>query len=122
MLHAKVPPYFDLLIDGFKSGRAGRHVHLGYWDAPPSLTAPCAVGEFEAAQARLCDTVIDLADLHGGQRVLDVGCGVGGTLDAISARWQRMRLVGLNIDRRQIDICRSIAPRPTNTLEFAIAD
>ena len=118
----EVPPYFDLLIDGFKTGRSGRHVHLGYWDAPPSLAAPCGAEEFEAAQARLCDVVIELADLRDGQCVLDVGCGFGGTLGAVNARWRDMRLVGLNIDRRQIDICGSIAPRSANTLSFAIAD
>ena len=118
----EVPPYFDLLIDGFKTGRSGRHVHLGYWDAPPPLATPCGADEFESAQARLCDVVIELADLRDGQSVLDVGCGFGGTLGAVNARWRDMRLVGLNIDRRQIDICRSIAPRPTNTLSFEMAD
>jgi SAM-dependent methyltransferase len=33
-----------------------------------------------------------------------------------------MRLVGLNIDRRQIDICRSLAARASNTLSFVLAD
>ena len=55
-----VPAYFDFLIDGFWSGRVGRNVHLGYWDEPPSLAAPCGRQEFEAAQARLTD-ILDRA-------------------------------------------------------------
>jgi cyclopropane fatty-acyl-phospholipid synthase-like methyltransferase len=78
--------------------------------------------EFEAAQARLCDIFIALAGLDDGQSVLDVGCGFGGTLAAVNDRWRQMRLVGLNIDRRQIDICRGLAARATNTLSFVLAD
>jgi MPBQ/MSBQ methyltransferase len=116
-----VPSYFDLLIDAFRSGRTGRHVHLGYWDEPP-LASRCAADEFEAAQARLCDIFIELADLSDGQSVLDVGCGFGGTLAAVDSRRQDMRLVGLNIDRRQLDICRTLPARSTNSLSFAMAD
>jgi len=118
----EIPPYFDLLIDGFRSGRTGRHVHLGYWDVAPPPAAPCTADEFEAAQARLCDIVIALAELADGQSVLDVGCGFGGTLAAVNERRQDMRLVGLNIDRRQLDICRTITPHATNSLSFVLAD
>jgi MPBQ/MSBQ methyltransferase len=118
----RVPPYFDLLIDGFKAGRTGRHVHLGYWDTAPPETKPCGAEEFDAAQARLCDIVLELADLSDGQSVLDVGCGFGGTLAAIDQRWRHMRLAGLNIDRRQLDICRTLTPHPSNTLSLVMAD
>jgi cyclopropane fatty-acyl-phospholipid synthase-like methyltransferase len=118
----QVPPYFDGLIAGFHAGRTGRHVHLGYWDAPPPLTALCTAEEFEAAQARLAEIVIDLAELRDGQRVLDVGCGFGGTLAAIDARWHNMRLSGLNIDPRQLEICRTVNPMPTNALMWLEAD
>jgi MPBQ/MSBQ methyltransferase len=121
-VRAQVPPYFDLLIEGFESGRTGRHVHLGYWNVAPPLGTPCAAAEFEAAQARLCDIFIALAGLDHGHSVLDVGCGFGGTLAAIDARWQDMRLVGLNIDRRQLDICRTLAARRSNRLSFVMAD
>jgi cyclopropane fatty-acyl-phospholipid synthase-like methyltransferase len=117
-----VPPYFDLLIDGFARGQTGRHVHLGYWDVPPPLSAPCSADEFEAAQARLCDVLIGLAGLSDGHRVLDVGCGFGGTLATINERMRKVQLVGINIDARQIDICRTIVPAATNSLSFAVAD
>jgi MPBQ/MSBQ methyltransferase len=121
-VRAQVPSYFDRLIDGFRSGQTGRHVHLGYWDVAPPLASPCTADEFEAAQARLCDIFIDLAGLSDGQSVLDVGCGFGGTLAAIDDRWQDMRLVGLNIDRRQLDICRTLPARCSNSLSFVLAD
>jgi SAM-dependent methyltransferase len=122
ILRADVPPYFDLLIDGFKAGRTGRHVHLGYWDAPPPLSSPCTADEFEMAQARLADVAIGLADLRDGQSVLDVGCGFGGTLAAINERWTGLRLTGVNIDPRQLDICRTVQARVGNSLGFELAD
>jgi MPBQ/MSBQ methyltransferase len=54
--------------------------------------------------------------------VLDVGCGFGGTLAAINERRQDMRLVGLNIDRRQLDICRTLTAQRINSLSFVLAD
>lgn len=119
-MRADVPPYFDGLIEGFRSGEMGRNVHLGYWDHPPALSTPCAPGEFEAAQARLTDILVGLADLAEGQDVLDVGCGFGGTLEAVG-KWRNMRRVGVNIDPRQLDICRSLA-RNESPLTLVAAD
>ena len=115
-----VPAYFDFQVKDFWSGRAGRNVHLGYWDEPPSLASPCDQPEFETAQARLTEILMELADLRGGQTVLDVGCGFGAALEAL-ARWPDMQLYGINIDRRQLDICRTV-PVGDNTLSLVMAD
>jgi MPBQ/MSBQ methyltransferase len=119
-MRAAVPAYFDFLIDGFRSGRAGRNVHLGYWDDPPALATPCAAEEFEAAQARLTDILVGFADLSNGQTVLDVGCGFGGALEAVG-KWRDMALTGVNIDPRQLDICRGL-PMSGNNLSLVAAD
>jgi SAM-dependent methyltransferase len=112
LLGLNVPPplprYFDRLIEGFWAGAAGRDVHLGYWDNPPPLSAPCSAEEFKAAQGRLTDIVVALAGPQAGRTVLDVGCGFGGTLAAL-AKWPGARLVGVNHDERQLAICRSLA-------------
>jgi MPBQ/MSBQ methyltransferase len=115
-----VPSYFDFLIEAFRSHHSGRHVHLGYWDDPPPLSSPCSLQEFEAAQARLLDVLIGLADLEAGQSVLDVGCGFGGTLEA-AGKWPAMQLIGVNIDPRQLEICASV-PLKDSTLSLILAD
>jgi MPBQ/MSBQ methyltransferase len=117
-----LPPYFDALIAARRAGQVGRHVHLGYWDDPPALTVPPRDGEFEAAQARLTERLIDLAQPAFGQTVLDVACGFGGTLAAIDARLAGMRLTGLNIDRRQLALCRGAVTGPANSLTLVAAD
>ncbi len=109
------PPYFDDLIDAYRRGVTERSVHLGYWrDADD--------GDFAGAQARLDQLMIDLAGIDAGQSVLDVGCGFGGTLARVNETYQRMRLVGINIDERQIDICRRIASDAENVVTWHIAD
>jgi MPBQ/MSBQ methyltransferase len=109
-----------LLIDGFRQDHAGRDVHLGYWDDPPALSVPCGVEEFATAQRRLTEILVGLSGSRGGQSVLDVGCGFGGTLDVL-ARTRSIRLTGVNIDPRQLEICRSIS-RDRSELWLVLAD
>jgi MPBQ/MSBQ methyltransferase len=110
-----VPPYFDNLIEAYRRGMTERSVHLGYWRDGDD-------GNFAGAQARLDQLMIDLAAIDAGQSVLDVGCGFGGTLARINDTFQRMRLAGVNIDERQIDICRKIVNRAGNNVTWHIAD
>tara|TARA_R110002096_G_scaffold67332_10_gene163385 strand:+ start:4201 stop:5031 length:831 start_codon:yes stop_codon:yes gene_type:complete len=117
-----VPPYFDHLIEAFYEGGTGRHVHLGHWDNPPPLSQPPVPGEFEKAQARLNAVLLEMADLGNGQRVLDVGCGFGGNLARINSIYSEMLLAGINIDSRQLDICRSIKSTNGNEFRWVNAD
>jgi MPBQ/MSBQ methyltransferase len=117
-----VPPYFDYLIEGFQRGKAGRFVHLGHWDMPAALDAEPQPAEFEHAQTRLTQVLLGMAHLQAGQSVLDVGCGFGGTFDLINRQLDNMDLVGVNIDPRQLDICRSIKPLNDNRLRWELAD
>jgi ubiquinone/menaquinone biosynthesis C-methylase UbiE len=110
MRRPSVPAYIEGLIAAYRSGQAGRDVHLGYWDNPPDLTVPCTPGEFRAAQARLTERVLDLASVQPGDRVLDVACGLGGTLARLAEQCPGGFLAGLNIDARQLEVCRDIRP------------
>lgn len=116
MSRPALPPYLDGLIAAWKSGQTGRDLHLGYWERPPGLAAPVQPGEFIAAQARLTRRVLALAPppQEAGRRVLDIACGLGGTLAAVASSGPALDLVGVNIDRRQLEICRGLA-RPAET-------
>jgi MPBQ/MSBQ methyltransferase len=111
-----LPPYFDALIAARRAGRIGRNVHLGYWDDPSSP------GGFEAAQARLTQQIVALAPPAAGQAVLDIACGFGGALAAVDATQTGLRLTGLNIDPRQLALCRGSVTRLSNTLTLVAAD
>lgn len=117
----RAPPYFDYLIERFRRGEGGRYVHLGYWDPPVNALA-VPEDDFEPAQRRLDRVLFEAANLCDGQHVLDVGCGFGGTLESINSSFSRMRLAGVNIDPRQLAICRELAPLNGNRLEWCEAD
>jgi ubiquinone/menaquinone biosynthesis C-methylase UbiE len=120
-------PYFDFLLQGFNRGGTeltaafGRHVHWGYWPNP--RTADGSVADFAAAAERLSRKVCDAAGIREGMRVLDAGCGLGGTLASLNERYGNLTLVGLNIDARQLERARQqVEPRSTNRLSFVTAD
>jgi MPBQ/MSBQ methyltransferase len=123
-MQSRVPPYFDFLIERFHRGVVSRFVHLGHWDQAPPLDPdePPRLQEIERAVERLTQVLVDMADLHNAQRVLDVGCGFGGTLQHINQRFGNMWLVGINIDPRQLEICRQLDPLNHNELRWVGAD
>lgn len=95
--------------------------HLGYW--PDPSVARHDFDELKAAQRRLNDRLLELAQLRSGLRVLDVGCGLGGTLSAIDDRHSAMDLIGLNIDRAQLEIARgSVRGGSRNTCAWVAGD
>ncbi|MBL7498098.1 class I SAM-dependent methyltransferase [Frankia sp. CNm7] len=98
-------PYIDVLLDNRGRDDQGsdafsRHIHWGLW---PRLRGTGIRGRnVVAAQERLDDTVAAGALISDGMTVLDVGCGFGGTLGRLSERLPTARLVGVNIDHRQL--------------------
>jgi SAM-dependent methyltransferase len=115
---AAVPLYFDRMIEGLRRGEGSRWVHLGHWDSAPGA----GPGEFARAQARLDEVLLGMAELRDSLRVLDVGCGFGASLEAINRRHGGMQLTGVNIDPRQLELCRSLAARPGNRFDWQAAD
>jgi ubiquinone/menaquinone biosynthesis C-methylase UbiE len=120
-------PYFDFLFSELAKHNAsieksfGRHVHWGYWPDPEK-----AVGDDEdygrAAEALTLE-LCRLAGIREGHRVLDVGCGFGGTIASLNERFDRIALTGLNIDERQLERARQmVMPLRDNTVSFRQGD
>ncbi|KAB8335335.1 class I SAM-dependent methyltransferase [Scytonema tolypothrichoides VB-61278] len=116
-------PYFDQLLALLDNGHPeidlafGRHVHWGYWFNPEqALNTP---EDFSKAAEHLTREVYSAANVKNGQDVLDVGCGLGGTIASLNEQFSQMNLVGLNIDRRQLEQARKkVVARDGNTLRF----
>lgn len=113
------PRYIDALIDDFAAGGAGRFNHLGHWADPSS--DPLGI-PLQEAQLQMVEVLVDLAGIHDGATVLDVGSGFGGTLEALDRRFCDVALVGLEIDARQLALCRSVAASPGNHITWLQAD
>jgi SAM-dependent methyltransferase len=120
-------PYFDNLLEGLSAGHPeittafGRHVHWGYWSAQDRPDGSAA--DFAAAAERLCRRVCDAGGARDGQRILDVGCGFGGTVASLNERFSGVDLCGLNIDARQLERARQeVRSRPGNRVDFHEGD
>jgi ubiquinone/menaquinone biosynthesis C-methylase UbiE len=119
-------PYFDLLIDerqgGGETGQLWeRQVHWGYWEDPK--TAEGTRADYVAAMEQMNSVLLDAGKIASGQRVLDVGCGFGGTIQQINAGHSGMHLTGLNIDPRQLAVAEAETyPANGNELDWVEAD
>jgi len=123
----KAPPYFDVLFRRLDQNHAdpvvafGRHVHWGCWDDPAS--ADGSASNYAVAAERLCRRVCDVAQIKDGLRILDVGCGFGGTLASLNERFANLEMVGVNIDARQLERARkTIQPHNGNRILFVEGD
>lgn len=120
-------PYFDLLLDALESGDPaiatafGRHAHWGYWPEPSSATG--TPEDYREAAERLSREICDAAAIADRQAVLDVGCGIGGTIASLNERFSGLELTGLNLDPRQLDRARAtVDPRPGNRIQWVEGD
>lgn len=98
-------PYFDLLIDerqdGGETGQLWEEqVHWGYWEDPK--TAEGTKADYMAAMKQMDVELLKAGRVADGQKLLDVGCGFGGTIQSINAAHSGMDITGLNIDPRQL--------------------
>jgi cyclopropane fatty-acyl-phospholipid synthase-like methyltransferase len=97
-------PYLDTLIELLTAQPSGMHralkrnVHWGLFEDGDDLS----IDSYLRAAERLTLRVFDLADLRSGTRILDVGCGFGGTIQYLDETWSDCVMVGLNIDDRQL--------------------
>lgn len=114
--------YFDALIDKFAEDKElekafGKHIHWGYW-ANPSL-ADGTLNDFAVAANNLSKLVIETAQVKDGEKILDVGCGFGGTISLFNDSYEYLTLKGVNIDGAQVTRARElIKPKNHNQVEF----
>ncbi len=134
--HAGVPSYFDHLLQHFNPAESKRAVHLGLWlddtesarlDQNSQQENPLQLieksdDEFSRAQSRLNHWLLETLNPQNGTAVLDVGCGLGGTIEVLNHSLQQARLVGVNIDDRQLQACRTMTAQNSNRLQWQLAD
>jgi len=120
-------PYFDYVLAELEKQNPvieksfGQHAHWGYWDEPES--ARCDDDDYALAAENLALRLCAMAGIAEGERVLDVGCGFGGTAATLTERFAALRITGLNIDGRQLARARNIArPARDNSITWCQAD
>jgi ubiquinone/menaquinone biosynthesis C-methylase UbiE len=120
-------PYFDVLFEKLNQGNKtaqeafGEYVHWGYWNdpAPKIISAK----NFHQAAELMTQHVVSKAGIKDGYKVLDVGCGFGGTIKYLNQRHKNCQFVGVNIDPRQIALAKKeVTAKNNNSIEFIEAD
>jgi SAM-dependent methyltransferase len=123
-------PYFDKLVPELAGEQNpvmaeifGKNVHWGYWADPGAATL--TPEDFRSASDAMTRRLLLQAKPEAGQRILDVGCGFGGTVAQLNEDHADLDLTGVNIDARQI--ARAIATvqplaRRNNRIAFVEGD
>lgn len=128
-LRAPAMPYVDFVLEQLARDNAvveaawGTHMHWGYWPDPerPDLS----LDGYARALDQLTREHWRHADIRPGHTVADVGCGFGGSLALLNAERDALRLIGVNIDARQLERARErVRPRAGsgNRLQLELAD
>jgi tocopherol O-methyltransferase len=80
-LHEQIAQFYDQ-SSGLWEAVWGEHMHHGYWEGPNDGKSP------KQAQIDLIEQLIRLAPkLSPGSRVLDMGCGIGGSSTYLAQRY-----------------------------------
>ncbi|KAK8050340.1 hypothetical protein PG994_012070 [Apiospora phragmitis] len=77
----------------------GQHIHHGYWKQPNETK--------EEAQVNLINLLLELSALPKSSRVLDVGCGIGGT-SRFLAKEHDCQVTGITISGKQVEIAQRL--------------
>jgi ubiquinone/menaquinone biosynthesis C-methylase UbiE len=120
-------PYFDFILELLAQNNQsmaksfGRHVHWGYWREPEA--AICDNDDYAQAAEQMTLELCAAAEIEAGACVLDAGCGFGGTVASLNERLNGMKLVGLNLDERQLERARQqTLPINDNVIGFCQGD
>ncbi|PSR97033.1 methyltransferase domain-containing protein [Coniella lustricola] len=73
-LKDRIKTHYDLASEYYLN-LWGTHIHHGYWPTPESKASETK----EQAQINLINLLLETSQAEKGAKVLDVGCGIGGT-------------------------------------------
>src|SRR5262249_31119668 len=92
----------------------GRHIHHGLWDTTESPSV---------AQQKLTETLAAAARIEGGERVVDLGCGMGGS-SIFLAKHRGCRVTGVTLSpvQRSWAACAAAWQGVARTTEFRCVD
>lgn len=120
-------PYFEKLEEELDKGNLeakialSDHVHWGYWDDPNDFSVDS--GNFNQAARNVSEKILEKAGIKDNQKILDVGCGYGGTIRMLNEAFSNCELVGINIDQKQIRRAEDITKEKNNNkISFIEAD
>lgn len=79
----------------------GEHIHLGYYSAEERARG-YKKKDFKKAKFDFVDEMLHWSGAQQPQRILDVGCGIGGTSRHLAARFPNARVQGITLSPNQV--------------------
>ncbi|KAF4627820.1 hypothetical protein G7Y89_g10326 [Cudoniella acicularis] len=104
-LKDRIRHHYELASDYYYS-LWGEHIHHGYFLTPNDTK--------EKAQLQLIELLLEKSGLPAGSKVLDVGCGIGGTSRYL-AKEKGCSVTGITISERQVEIARKLTLEENGT-------
>lgn len=97
-LKDRIKKHYDLASEYYLS-LWGTHIHHGYWPTPESKASESK----EQAQVNLIRLLLDTSKVTEGAKVLDVGCGIGGTSRYLASQLG-CTVTGITISTTQVEM------------------
>ncbi|CAG8952744.1 hypothetical protein HYFRA_00008988 [Hymenoscyphus fraxineus] len=97
-LKDRIRHHYELASDYYYS-LWGEHIHHGYFLTPQDTK--------EKAQLQLISLLLERSALAKGAKILDVGCGIGGTSRYLAKEWG-CHVTGVTISGRQVELAKKL--------------
>jgi tocopherol O-methyltransferase len=108
----KIVAHYDFASPYYQS-LWGEHIHHGYWIRGDESK--------EMAQIQLIEHLAQLAGLQSGARVLDIGCGYGGTSIYLAKKYG-VSATGITISPVQVQMAKDAAAKEKVDANFLLMD
>lgn len=110
----KVAKFWDQISEGWRT-IWGPHIHHGYYEENPNLSPL-------AAQEKLIEKLANLVHIPPFARILDVGCGMGGS-SCYLAQHFNAKITGITLSKKQVAIATEYAAaNKIQNVSFTIED
>jgi tocopherol O-methyltransferase len=108
----KIVEHYDV-VSPYYSSLWGQHIHHGYWVRGDESK--------EVAQIQLMDHLAQLAEIRTGSRILDIGCGFGGTSLYLAKKYAAST-TGITISAVQVQMAKEAAAKTDLDASFLLMD
>ena len=100
----------------------GEHIHLGYYSLEEQKRGAFKK-DFKKAKIEFTMQMLYWTGVKAPKRILDVGCGIGGTSRILAKEFPHAQVIGISLSKEQIERATSLAERDgLDNVSFQLMD
>ncbi|KAK7746319.1 hypothetical protein SLS53_002278 [Cytospora paraplurivora] len=115
-LKDRIKTHYDLASEYYLN-LWGTHIHHGYWPTPESKANETK----DKAQINLIRLLLDISQVAEGSKVLDVGCGIGGTSRYLATELG-CTVTGITISTKQVEMATRLTRSEAVKADASLSD